>query len=87
MTLITAAAQGMTYGSDLKPGELMNHKIPPSWNGTGSWFAFEELVQDWLEYTTLKPEHHGPALLNIDIEKVISPVAEAAISRKTGSHG
>jgi len=32
-------------------------------------------------------EHHGPALLNIDIEKVISPVAEAAISRKTGSHG
>ena len=32
-------------------------------------------------------EHHGPALLNIDIEQVISPVAEAAISRKTGSHG
>ena len=31
--------------------------------------------------------HHGPALLNIDIEQVISPVAEAAISRKTGSHG
>ena len=32
-------------------------------------------------------DHHGPALLNIDIEQVISPVAEAAISRKTGSHG
>ena len=32
-------------------------------------------------------EHPGPALLNIDIEQVISPVAEAAISRKTGSHG
>ena len=32
-------------------------------------------------------DHHGPALLNIDIEQVISPVAEAAINRKTGSHG
>jgi acetolactate synthase-1/2/3 large subunit len=32
-------------------------------------------------------DHDGPALLNIDIEQVISPVAEAAISRKTGSHG
>ena len=31
--------------------------------------------------------YDGPALLNIDIEQVISPVAEAAISRKTGSHG
>ena len=31
--------------------------------------------------------HNGPALLNIDIDKIISPVAEAAISRKTGSHG
>jgi acetolactate synthase-1/2/3 large subunit len=32
-------------------------------------------------------DHDGPALLNIDIEKVISPVAEAAIDRKSGSHG
>lgn len=32
-------------------------------------------------------DYDGPALLNIDIEQVISPVAEAAISRKTGSHG
>ena len=29
----------------------------------------------------------GPALLNIDIAQVISPVAEAAINRKMGSHG
>ncbi|MDA1280458.1 MAG: thiamine pyrophosphate-binding protein [Chloroflexi bacterium] len=32
-------------------------------------------------------DHQGPALLNIDIAQIISPVAEAAISRKTGSHG
>ena len=31
-------------------------------------------------------EYDGPALLNIDIGKIISPVAEAAISRKLGSH-
>lgn len=31
--------------------------------------------------------YDGPALLNIDIEQVISPVAEAAISRKMGTHG
>ncbi len=32
-------------------------------------------------------EHNGPALLNIEIAQIISPVAEAAISRKLGSHG
>ncbi|MDA0676527.1 MAG: thiamine pyrophosphate-binding protein [Chloroflexi bacterium] len=32
-------------------------------------------------------EHDGPALVNIDIAQIISPVAEAAISRKLGSHG
>jgi acetolactate synthase-1/2/3 large subunit len=28
-----------------------------------------------------------PALVNVTIDKVISPVAEAAISRKMGTHG
>jgi acetolactate synthase I/II/III large subunit len=28
-----------------------------------------------------------PALVNVGIDKVISPVAEAAISRKMGTHG
>ena len=32
-------------------------------------------------------EHRGPALLNIEIDQVISPVAGAAIDRKIGSHG
>jgi acetolactate synthase-1/2/3 large subunit len=31
--------------------------------------------------------HDGPALVNINIDQVISPVAEAAITRKLGSHG
>eukprot|EP00971_Amphidinium_carterae_P105060 2080293-Amphidinium_carterae.1 len=25
-------------------------KIPPFYNGTTSWFAFEEAVEDWLHY-------------------------------------
>lgn len=32
-------------------------------------------------------EYDGPALVNVEIAQVISPVAEAAISRKLGSHG
>ncbi len=31
--------------------------------------------------------HNGPALLNIEVDQIISPVAEAAIDRKLGSHG
>jgi thiamine pyrophosphate-dependent acetolactate synthase large subunit-like protein len=32
-------------------------------------------------------DHEGPALVNVEIAQVINPVAEAAISRKLGSHG
>ena len=32
-------------------------------------------------------EYDGPALVNVEIAQIISPVAEAAISRKLGSHG
>lgn len=32
-------------------------------------------------------DHDGPALVNVEIAQVISHVAEAAISRKLGSHG
>lgn len=32
-------------------------------------------------------DHDGPALLNIEVDQIISPVAQAAIDRKLGSHG
>ena len=32
-------------------------------------------------------DYDGPALLNIEVDQIISPVAEAAIDRKLGSHG
>ena len=50
------------YGTDLAPGQLMSTKVPPAWNGHGSWFAFEENVMDWLDITVLSEEKHGPAL-------------------------
>ena len=37
-------------------------KIPPAYDGRTSWFAYEELVEDWCDLTELEPEKHGPAL-------------------------
>ena len=50
------------YGTDLAPGQLMSTKVPPLWNGHGSWFAYEENVLDWMDITVLTPRKHGPAL-------------------------
>ena len=52
------------FGAELAPGQLMNHKVPPAFNGRGSWFAFEELVFDWLDISSLDEEKNGPALRN-----------------------
>ena len=49
---------------DLPPGALMSAKVPPSWNGRGSWFAYEELVNDWEDSCTLEKHLRGPALKN-----------------------
>ena len=35
------------FGTDLPPGAVMSTKVPPAWSGRGSWFAYEELVNDW----------------------------------------
>ena len=34
-------------------------KIPPSFDGRTSWFAYEELIDDWIDLTTLDPENMG----------------------------
>ena len=45
-----AFATGDVFGAhELAPGQLMNAKVPPAFNGRGSWFAYEELVLDWLD--------------------------------------
>ena len=50
-------------GSQLKPGERFNSKVPPSFGG-GSWFAYEEDVRDWEFLTELDEKKRGPALKN-----------------------
>ena len=42
----------------------MTPKIPPTFDGTTSWFEFEDLIEDWLGITTLTNEKIGPSLKN-----------------------
>ena len=56
------ALSSSVFGTDLAPGQLMSPKVPPAFDGRGSWFAFEELVYDWIDITKEPPEKHGPML-------------------------
>ena len=52
-----------TYGSsELPHGALMSPKIPPAFSGRESWFAYEELIDDWVDSCTLDAKLRGPAL-------------------------
>ena len=44
--------------------QTVTTKIPPSYDGRSSWFAYEEAVDNWLDVTELEPEKWGPALRN-----------------------
>ena len=44
-------------GGELRQGEIMNSKIPPSFTGQYEWFKFEELVQDWVDSCVLNNHH------------------------------
>ena len=39
-------------------------KVPPLFDGRTSWFSYEELIDDWVDLTTLDVVKHGPALKN-----------------------
>ena len=36
-------------------------KVPPSFDGRGSWFAYEDAIDDWCDITELDNEKRGPA--------------------------
>ena len=36
----------LSTGSTLPPGVPFTPKLPPTYNGSGSWFAYEENVRD-----------------------------------------
>ena len=37
-------------------------KIPPLFDGSTSWFRYEELIEDWLDLTVREAGKQGPAL-------------------------
>lgn len=39
-------------------------KIPPAFDGRTSWFAYEDLIDEWCDVTELDPDKRGPALRN-----------------------
>ena len=39
-------------------------KFPPLFDGSTSWFKYEELTDNWLDLTVIKAEKRGPALKN-----------------------
>ena len=56
-----------TYGAADEIPKFDNQstpKIPPAFDGRGSWFAYEEAIDDWLDITTLDSEKQGPSLKN-----------------------
>jgi acetolactate synthase-1/2/3 large subunit len=55
--------------------------------GLGAYGEYVETAEQLEPAIKRAFTHNGPALLNIEVEPVISPVAEAAIDRKIGSHG
>ena len=57
--------ENSTFATDLKPGEIMNAKTPPTYDqSTMTWFMFEEYVRDWEEITQVLVEQRGPLLRN-----------------------
>ena len=53
-----------TYEAQPTAGVKMTPKIPPSLDGQSSWFGFEDLIDDWVNITTLSAEKLGPSLKN-----------------------
>ena len=45
-------------------GSGITAKIPPLFDGSSSWFEYEELIDDWLDLTVLEAGKRGPALKN-----------------------
>ena len=49
-------------GDQAGTGLQYTPKIPPSFDGRSSWFAYEGALDGWVDITTLDPEKQGPSL-------------------------
>ena len=56
----------------------MTTKVPPAYNGRGSWFAYEELIDEWVDLTVISGEKQGPNLRNrlIDDAQMYKPLLD-----------
>ena len=55
-------AFGVQNQTPFTSSQHVSTKIPPSYDTTQSWFAYEEAVEEWLDITELPEEKRGPAL-------------------------
>ncbi|OLQ10788.1 hypothetical protein AK812_SmicGene5490 [Symbiodinium microadriaticum] len=44
--------------------QLVTTKVPPSYDGRSSWFAYEDAIDDWSDITKPDGDKRGPALRN-----------------------
>ena len=60
-----ATRQGNRSLGSFTPGNLtatITTKVPPMFDGTQSWFAYEKAIDEWVDLTELAEEKQGPAL-------------------------
>ena len=48
-------------------------KVPPSYDGRSSWFAYEDAIDDWCDITELEGAKQGPALRLLDRDRLKDP--------------
>ena len=53
-----------SHPAPLMAYQQVTTKIPPGYDGRTSWFAYEEMIDDWVDVTELDPDKRGPALRN-----------------------
>ena len=60
--ILEAILEDSYKAEELPAGALFTTKIAPAFNGRTSWFAYEELIEEFLDVTILDGEKIGPAL-------------------------
>ena len=59
------AAKGRPRGQEVKPLlQVAGNKKGPSFDGSISWFTYEQQILDWIDVTELDEEKQGPELRN-----------------------
>ena len=61
-SLIEHMAQSRHFNIQQEMGS--QKKMPSLFDGSTSWFKYEELIEDWLDLTVLEDTKWGPALKN-----------------------